>query len=334
MFYTYRHNIVYNRSSLLYFYKYERQTYDLKQFAVDSITYGEIKDLKKWNMWCSRLKSSAKQNKYPYPVEFTNDIIFDMMKLGCFYCQDIATEIDRIDSNLGHIPENCVGCCHGCNISKGVSDSSTFIRKAYFRARREYVDDVNNIWFVNDKKPSLWDYKNSARRVNVLFDLTVGEFEKLIRDDCKYCRRTPDKWFGIDRVIPSLGYVLDNVVTCCWDCNVDKLDGDVASMIARNDRIASRVTAGELVIKEYEKVILHKRGNKTSKKVCAYGTVYKSKSEASRSLGKNYTYVRICIRRCQFIDDIFEVNDDFYEYCQQNNIVNITKKMYILFNRM
>lgn len=310
------------------------KTCDLKQFSRDSITHGEIKDLKKWNIWCSRLKSSAKQNKYPYSVEFTNDIIFDMMRLGCFYCQDIATEIDRIDSNLGHTPGNCVGCCHGCNISKGVTDVSTFVRKAYYRARGEYVDDTTNIWFINDRKPSLWDYKNSSRRARVSFELTTTEFEKLIRSDCKYCRRTPDKWFGIDRVIPSLGYVIDNVVTCCWDCNVDKLDGDVASMIARNERIANRVTTGELVIKNYYKAIIHKRSNKTSKKVCAYGKVYPSKSEASRELGKDYTYVRICIRLCRFPDDIFEVDDDFYEYCKQNNIINITKKMYALFGRM
>jgi hypothetical protein len=45
-------------------------------------------------------------------------------------------------------------------------------------------------------------------------------------------------------------------MSCCWDCNLDKLEDDVESMMKRNERIAVRVDAGELVIKEYEKVIL------------------------------------------------------------------------------
>ena len=59
-------------------------------------------------------------------------------------------------------------------------------------------------------------------------------------------------------VVPSKGYVIDNVVSCCFDCNVDKLEDDVESMMARNKRIVDRVISGELVIPKCEKVILHK----------------------------------------------------------------------------
>jgi hypothetical protein len=99
--------------------------------------------------------------------------------------------------------------------------------------------------------------KSKANKQGVSFDLTKDNVGVLVKGDCEYCKRSPTTWFGIDRVVPSLGYVLGNVVSCCWDCNLDKLDDDVESMIARNERIAKRVDAGEFIITECEKVILH-----------------------------------------------------------------------------
>jgi hypothetical protein len=78
-------------------------------------------------------------------------------------------------------------------------------------------------------------------------------------------------------------------------------------MMKRNERIAGRINAGILVIEDYEKVNLHRGSNKTSKKVCAYGKVYDSKSEASRALGKSICYVGQCIRDGRHSNDIFEI---------------------------
>ena len=231
---------------------------DRKQHAYDSITSGEIIDQHKWNVWCNRIKCSARRNKHPYSADFTNDIMFDMMRKGCFYCENIATTLDRVDSKLNHTLDNCVGCCHGCNMSKGVADSATFIKKAYYRARGKYYDDDTNIWFVNKQKPRLYMYKTNANKQGVQFDLTVKEFEVLIEGNCEYCKRSPITWFGIDRVVPSLGYTTDNIVSCCFDCNVDKLEGDVDTMMKRNCKIANRVDTSELAIDECEKKILNR----------------------------------------------------------------------------
>jgi len=118
-------------------------------------------------------------------------------------------------------------------------------------------------------------------------------------------------WFGIDRVIPNKGYVMGNVVTCCFDCNVDKHTCGVDTMAKRNGRIANRADAGELVIEDCTRVILHKGEQKTSIKVCAYGKVYASKREASRALGKYDKYVSNCIISGKHPDDIFEVTVDY-----------------------
>lgn len=230
---------------------------DIKKNAHDSITNGEIPDTKKWDMWCDEIKRHAKDNKHPYSDDFTNDIIFCMMIRGCFYCGDISTSIDRIDSKLEHTLDNCVGCCAGCNKSKGAADLSTFIRKAYYRVREKYYDDDDDIWFVYKNKPIVSQYKYNAKMKGVPFDLSKEDFDVLIKGDCKYCKRRPTTWFGIDREIPSKGYVIGNVVSCCLDCNIDKLEDDVDTMRARNERIVERFDTGELVVNNDDKVILH-----------------------------------------------------------------------------
>lgn len=229
---------------------------DRKQHAIDSISVGEIIDKNKWDMWCKEIKRAAP--KYPYSNDFANEYMFEMMVRGCFYCGDIATTIDRLDSALEHTVDNCVGCCYGCNISKGVADPYTFIRKAYYRDRGKYYDDDINIWFVHKNKPRIDIYKRNANNKGVSFELTKGDFDVLVKGECEYCKRSPTTWFGIDQVVPSQGYVLTNTVSCCYDCNLDKLEDDVDTMRTRNERIADRVDAGELIIIECEKVILHK----------------------------------------------------------------------------
>ena len=196
-------------------------------------------------------------NKHSYSEDFTNDVMFDMMVKGCFYCGDIATTIDRIDSKLEHTLDNCVGCCKGCNKSKSAADLSTFIRKAYYRVNGKYYDGDADIWFVNKNKPRAAEYKYRAKKQGVPFDLSKEDFDILINSNCEYCKRSPTTWFGIDKRIPSLGYVLGNVVSCCWDCNNDKSEDDVETTRVRNEKIVNRVNAGDLLIIDCDKVILH-----------------------------------------------------------------------------
>ncbi len=305
---------------------------DLKTHAIESILSGKIVDRKKWELWCKQIQRKAQ--KKPYSVSFTSDVMFAMMTKGCFYCEDIATGIDRLNSDLNHTPDNCVGCCYGCNMSKGAADPATFVRKAYYRVYGKYVDDSDNIWFVYKTKPDMTAYKRSADTKGVSFGLTGKEFDMIIKGDCAYCKRSPTSWFGIDRKIPSEGYVLGNAVSCCYDCNVDKFEDAADTVIKRNKRIASRVIAGKLVITDCPKVILHKGVMRASKKVCVHGNIYTSQREASRALGKGGVYIRECIKYKRCSDVIFQISDEFYDFAMTNKLENITKKMYILFERM
>jgi len=305
---------------------------DLKQHVLDSISSGKIIDENKWKLFCTTLKRGAE--KHPFSVDFTDDLIFRMMIKGCFYCGDISTTIDRVDAALDHTVDNCVASCYGCNNSKGVSDSATFVRKAYFRARGKYADNNTDIWLVYKQKPFIWHYKRSANKKRVKFELSKEYFDKLTKDDCEYCHRTPTTWFGIDRIKPEGGYVVGNVVSCCWDCNLDKHVTNVDTMMKRNELIASRVDTGEISIVNCPKVILHRGTQTLAKRTYAYGKLYKNRRDASRALEKNDAYVCKCIRDGRYKDDIFEISKEFYDFAVETKLENITKKMYILFNRM
>lgn len=80
-------------------------------------------------------------------------------------------------------------------------------------------------------------YRAAARRRRqpVPFSLSRVECTTLFFSDCFYCGRKPSgklsttsgvykrwRYNGIDRLDPSRGYVTDNVVTACKDCNYAK----------------------------------------------------------------------------------------------------------------
>lgn len=74
-------------------------------------------------------------------------------------------------------------------------------------------------------------YKSNCKRNDVDFLLTDEEFQKLTSSNCFYCNIEPSKisisksgksdykYNGIDKKDPEIGYIFDNCVPCCWDCN-------------------------------------------------------------------------------------------------------------------
>lgn len=78
------------------------------------------------------------------------------------------------------------------------------------------------------------DYKGSAAKRNLNYDLTSEQFKKLVTQNCYYCGAEPQLYKqytyteaymnGIDRVDSSKGYTLDNCVSCCKLCNQMKME--------------------------------------------------------------------------------------------------------------
>ena len=70
--------------------------------------------------------------------------------------------------------------------------------------------------------------KRGAKKRELECSLQFEEYEKLSVGKCYYCNNEfgpqPITGHGIDRLDNSKGYMIDNVVTCCWDCNALKQD--------------------------------------------------------------------------------------------------------------
>jgi hypothetical protein len=77
-------------------------------------------------------------------------------------------------------------------------------------------------------------YKYHAEKRKLPFELSKEEFLQLTRKNCYYCGKQPSNiqknihnqgdftYNGIDRINPLFGYTINNVVSCCWECNKAK----------------------------------------------------------------------------------------------------------------
>jgi len=83
-------------------------------------------------------------------------------------------------------------------------------------------------------------YKLTALKHNKEFTISEKDATELFAADCEYCGYNPENGLnGIDRVDNSKGYIVDNVVTCCRQCNFMKGGTDVDVFIGRCIHIAT-----------------------------------------------------------------------------------------------
>lgn len=111
---------------------------------------------------------------------------------------------------------------------------------------------------IPERNLLLRTYKKNAELRGLEFSLTAEQFVDLMQQDCFYCGAEPKKsvrgkgfdgkyaYNGIDRVNNSIGYTLENCVSCCETCNKAKL-------MMSEDEFA------EWVVRVYHKFALHKK---------------------------------------------------------------------------
>lgn len=92
-------------------------------------------------------------------------------------------------------------------------------------------------------------YKRQAKEKDRNFELTLEEFGDLTKQNCHYCGKDPLQSFhknqfngdylynGLDRMDSSKGYTIDNVVTCCGECNRRKSDMPYEEFLAWIERV-------------------------------------------------------------------------------------------------
>lgn len=171
------------------------------------------------------LKHSAK--KRSISLELTDERLEALMSNECFFCSSLCVHetlngVDRLDSSVGYTFENSVPCCSVCNYMKKCLDPLTFVKRCIQISSLGVNFDT--IW-KNYKGTPFGMYKKRAETLNIDFTLSKDDFDCLRTKNCHYCRRPCVKDVhinGIDRLDNSIGYVIENCVSCCGDCNYAK----------------------------------------------------------------------------------------------------------------
>lgn len=130
---------------------------------------------------------------------------------SCWKCLcDCGNYIVRVGSNLRNGNTKSCGCLQPETVKK--INCLPLGQSAINRAKR--------------------DYKREAKARNLAWELSDECFIKLTQGICYYCGKEPSQVYagkngnyiynGIDRVDNLKGYIEENCVTCCKDCNYAK----------------------------------------------------------------------------------------------------------------
>lgn len=134
-----------------------------------------------------------------------------------------------------------------CNLCKNEYISTYYnfkdIRRIKSSCRKcsNKMNKTYNVMSLSEAQISIVysNYKSRAKSKNWEFLISKEEFTNLIHSNCHYCDLSPNKFRkdrvknlrvidtnefsnGIDRLDSSKGYIIDNVVACCEDCNKAK----------------------------------------------------------------------------------------------------------------
>lgn len=163
----------------------------------------------------------------------TLDEFLSKIESPCYYCGIIQEKgfngIDRIDQTNGYISMNTVSCCEMCNYTKGNLDNIAFIKRIChilsYHKKIEKTFEFNNC-FSNHNGCSYNSYQSRATKKQVEFTISNDEYTSIINQSCYICgkKNTESHMNGIDRFDNNIGYIIDNVRSCCGECNYMKKD--------------------------------------------------------------------------------------------------------------
>lgn len=153
---------------------------------------------------------------------------------GKKYSMLLVVKFDHVDENSRAVFWECLCECGNKKIINGSGLKSGSIKSCGcygIKKRRE-------AWALplgeSSKNKLYADYKRSAQKRNIDFDLEFNLFINITKKDCFYCGRVASQistskdligeyvYNGIDRVDSSIGYIKNNVVPCCQECNYAK----------------------------------------------------------------------------------------------------------------
>lgn len=100
-------------------------------------------------------------------------------------------------------------------------------QKEYAEIHKEELKQYHKEYYQRTKqslRTRFCQLKSSASRRNIVVGIDFEQYCALvITDECHYCGSVlPCAGSGIDRLDHTEGYILNNIVPCCWECNKRK----------------------------------------------------------------------------------------------------------------
>ena len=168
---------------------------------------------------------SARDKNLDFKLSLTDFTI--LTEQSCYYCGIMQERgfngIDRMNSEVGYVADNCVSCCQMCNYMKASLSVDAFLGRVEHilthngringRLFPEMFPDYNSCSYNR--------YTIRASKKNLEFALSQADFDALKLHPCYLCGKQSNSQHlnGIDRIDNNKGYMVDNVKSCCFGCN-------------------------------------------------------------------------------------------------------------------
>ena len=163
----------------------------------------------------------------------------------------------------------CIKKCKICEIEKPC-DNFHKMKKGLFGVRttckecrkiekeeyqsRDYVIEKNKKYYLDNKETirertnkhrktlngQFHEYKKSAKKRGIQFELTQTECEPFFNSSCYFCNDSYDG-LGMDRLNNTIGYKLNNIVPCCYRCNIMKHTSTEDEFIKQIEKILNNL---------------------------------------------------------------------------------------------
>lgn len=155
--------------------------------------------------------------------------------------------IDRKDNARGYSEDNATTACERCNMMKRCMSVQEF--QAWAERIVSPKHHTLRVPVTESQARVIYgDYRATAKRKSVLFELPFQDFHRLIQEACEYCGAPPSnhrstlggfRYSGIDRVDNDKWYSVGNCKPACALCNSAKKTLDVDDFLSHVRRIAT-----------------------------------------------------------------------------------------------
>lgn len=139
----------------------------------------------------------------------------------------------------------------------------------------KYVESKRKPKGESSRNHLFYLYKYKANKRKIEFALSIDDFAVITKQSCHYCGIEPNQiqnqkgkstayiFNGIDRIDNSKGYILDNCVPCCKQCNTAKMASTKEEFLIWINRVYHYQNRddyldvlGQIPPYEYEKMIM------------------------------------------------------------------------------